>query len=140
MNNKQLLRGIFLMIFALACGIQASTDRLGLLSRPGAGFFPLMVSSLLFLIGLITAVRSRYTPALPMAFNPKNIAVVLGSLVGFVLVSQLTNMVAGIAFLVFFSSLAASSYSWQRNLKVVAGLLAIAFAFQKLLGLNLPLL
>lgn len=140
MNNKQLLRGIFLMIFALAFGIEASTYRLGLLSRPGAGFFPLMVSSLLFLIGLITAVRARYTAPVPTGFNPKNIAIVLGSLIGFVLVSQLTNMVAGIAFLVFFSSLAASSYSWQRNLKVVAGLLAIAFAFQKLLGLNLPLL
>ena len=40
----------------------------------------------------------------------------------------------------FIAGFAGSSYSVVRNLKICAGLLAIAFAFQKLLGLNLPLL
>ena len=41
--------------------------------------------------------------------------------------------------MVFCSSLAGTSYSVVRNLKISAGLVAMAFAFQKLLGLNLPL-
>jgi hypothetical protein len=41
--------------------------------------------------------------------------------------------------MVFFSAIAGTSYSVVRNLKVSAGLIAVAFAFQKLLGLNLPL-
>ena len=49
-------------------------------------------------------------------------------------------MIAGIVFMVFFASLAGtSSYSVVRNLKIAAGLVAVAFAFQKLLGFNLPL-
>lgn len=48
-------------------------------------------------------------------------------------------MIVGIAFMVFCASLAGTSYSVARNLKIAAGLVAVAFAFQKLLGLQLPL-
>ncbi len=49
-------------------------------------------------------------------------------------------MTAGIAFMVFCASFAGtSSYSVMRNLKIAAGLIAVGFAFQKLLGFNLPL-
>ena len=41
--------------------------------------------------------------------------------------------------MVFCSTLAGTSYSVMRNVKISAGLIAIAFALQKLLGLNLPL-
>ena len=66
-------------------------------------------------------------------------ALILASLCGFAVVSQHLNMIAGIVFMVFCSSFAGTSYSVVRNLKVSAGLIAVAFAFQKLLGLNLPL-
>ena len=69
----------------------------------------------------------------------KNISVILASLCGFALVSHFVNMTLGILAMVFIASIAAPSYSWRRNLKIAAGLLAIAFAFQKLLGFNLPL-
>jgi hypothetical protein len=74
-----------------------------------------------------------------LTFNLKNIALVLGSLCGFAVVSQHLNMIAGIVFMVFCSAFAGTSYSVVRNLKVSAGLIAVAFAFQKLLGINLPL-
>jgi hypothetical protein len=48
-------------------------------------------------------------------------------------------MIVGIVFMVFVASLAATSRSWKRNLQISAGLIAVAFGFQKLLGLNLPL-
>jgi hypothetical protein len=35
--------------------------------------------------------------------------------------------------------MAGSSYSWVRNVKISLGLVAMALALQKLLGLNLPL-
>jgi len=49
------------------------------------------------------------------------------------------NMTAGIISMVFLSTLAGSSYSWARNLKIAAGLVTVAFLFAKFLGLNLPL-
>jgi hypothetical protein len=139
MNDRNLVRGLFLMAISLAFGLQALRYPIGQFSRAGAGLFPLMVSSLLFLIGLITVVRSRFDERVHLTFNLKNIALVLGSLCGFAVVSQHLNMIAGIVFMVFCSALAGTSYSVMRNLKISAGLIAVAFAFQKLLGFNLPL-
>jgi hypothetical protein len=139
MNNRHLLRGLFLVALSLAFGIGALEYRIGHFDRAGPGLFPLMVSCLLLLIGIATIVRSRYVERLPIEFNYRNIAIILASLCGFAVISAYVNMIAGIAFMVFFSSLAGTSYSIARCLKVTAGLIAVAFAFQKLLGFNLPL-
>ena len=139
MNDRNLARGLFICAISLLFGLQAVRYPIGTFSRAGAGLFPLMVSSLLLLIGVITLVRSRFETHVPIAFNPKNIAIILASLCGFAIISRYVNMIAGITFMVFFSSLAASSRSTWRSLKISAGLVAMAFAFQKLLGLNLPL-
>ena len=48
-------------------------------------------------------------------------------------------MIVGIIFLVFFSTLAGTSYSVWRNVMIAAVLIAIAFAFKNGLGLQLPL-
>jgi len=84
-------------------------------------------------------VRSRFVERVPMAFSLRNIAIILASLCGFALVSKQFNMIAGIVFMVFCASFAAKSYSVVLNLKIAAGLIAVALVFQKLLGFNLPL-
>jgi len=139
MNDKNLVRGLLLIGISLAFGLSALRYPLGEFSRAGPGLFPLMVSSLLLVIGVVTVVRSRFVKRVPLDFSLKNIAIILLSLCGFALISEYVNMIAGIIFMVFFASIAASSYSITRNAKVAAGLIAVAFAFQKLLGLNLPL-
>ena len=139
MNDRNLVRGLFLMAISLVFGLMALRYPMGQFSRAGPGLFPLMVSSLLFLIGLITAVRSHFAERVQLDFNLKNIALILSSLCGFAVISAHLNMIAGIVFMVFCASFAGSSYSVVRNLKISAGLIAVAFAFQKLLGLNLPL-
>jgi len=140
MQNRNLVRGLFLLLISLAFGLEALRYPLGQVSRPGPGMFPLAVSSLLLLIALITIVRSRFIAHVPLEFNVKNIAIILASLCGFALISRHLNMIAGIVFMVFCASFAGTaSYSVVRNLKISAGLIAVAFAFQKLLGFNLPL-
>jgi len=85
-------------------------------------------------------VRSRFVERVHLDFQMKNITIILASLCGFALISHFLNMTVGIAFMVFCASFAGSSrYSVMRNLKIAAGLIAVAFAFQKLLGFNLPL-
>ena len=98
-----------------------------------------MVSSLLFLIGLATVVRSRFVERAHLNFNLRNIALIVLSLCGLAVISLYLNMIVGIVFMVFCASMAGTSYSVMRNLKISAGLIAVGFAFQKLLGLNLPL-
>ncbi len=139
MNDRNLVRGLFLAAISLAFGLGALHYPTGDLSRAGPGLFPLMVSGLLFVIAVITIVRSRFVEPLPLNFSPKNIALIMLALCGFALVSLYVNMIAGIVFMVFVASLAGTSYSWKRNLQISAGLIVIAFGFQKLLGLNLPL-
>jgi hypothetical protein len=63
----------------------------------------------------------------------------MASLCGFAVLSMYLNMIVGIVFMVFCSTTAGTSYSWVRNVKISAGLVLMALAFQKLLGLNLPL-
>jgi NADH:ubiquinone oxidoreductase subunit K len=139
MNDQNLVKGLFLMAISLVFGLAALRYPIGQFSRAGPGLFPLLVSSLLFLIGLITVARSRFVERMPLGFNLRNIALILASLCGFAVVSQYFNMIAGIVFMVFCSAFAGTSYSVARNLKIAAGMVAIAFGFQKLLGFNLPL-
>lgn len=127
------------MAIALIFGATSLSYKVGHFSNSGPGLFPLLVSSLLFLIGLITALRSRTGEPVPLEFNTRNIVIILVSLGGFALLSEYLNMIVGIVFMVFCSTLAGTSYSVKRNVKISLGLVAVAFAFQKLLGLNLPL-
>ena len=128
------------MAIALLFGLVSLNYKVGEFGRAGPGLFPLLVSCLVFLIGLLTVVRSRFVKPVPLNYNMKNIALVLSGLCGFALLSEHLNMIAGIAFLVFCVSFAGTtSYSVVRSLKISAGLIAIAFMFRYLLGLQLPL-
>jgi hypothetical protein len=127
------------MAFSLAFGLGALNYQIGAFSKAGPGLFPLLVSCMVFLIGIVTVVRSRFVAPVPMDYNIKNISFVLLGLCGFAVISHLANMILGIIFLVFCSSFAGISYSIIRNLKISAGLIAVAFAFRHLLGLQLPL-
>jgi len=140
MNDQNLLRGLLLIAVSLGFGITSLRYPIGQLSRAGPGLFPTLVSGLLLLIGVISVVRSRFVERVPADVKAKNIAIILASLCGFALISEHLNMIVGIVFMVFCASFAGTaSYSVVRNLKISAGLIAIALAFQKLLGFNLPL-
>lgn len=139
MNDRNLLKGLLLIAIALAFGLQALRYPIGQFARAGPGLFPLLVSSLLLLLGVTIVVRALLAERVRPSFNARNIALVLASLCGFALISKYLNMTAGIVFMVFCATLAGTSYSVVRNLKIAAFLIAVALAFQKLLGLQLPL-
>ncbi len=139
MKDQNLARGLFLAAIALAFGIGAMRYPIGQFSRAGPGLFPLMVSGLLLVVALSMIIRSFFVKPEPMHFQFKNIALLMAALGGFALVSHFVNMIAGIVLMVFIAAYAGSTHSWKLSLKIAAGLVAIAFAFQKLLGLNLPL-
>ena len=139
MTNRNLLRGVFLVAISLIFGLGSLRYSTGSFERAGPGLFPLLVSSLLFLLGAITVVRALLDERAPLNFNVRNIALVLGSLCGFALLSDYVNMIAGIVFMVFVATFAGTSYSVARNVKIALGLIAMALFFQKVLGVQLPL-
>src|SRR6267142_453350 len=109
MNDRNLVRGLVLMAISLAFGLQSLRYLIGDFSRAGAGLFPLMVSCLLLLIGVITAMRSHFVERVHLDFQMKNIAIILASLCGFALISHFVNMTVGIAFMVFCASFAGTA-------------------------------
>jgi hypothetical protein len=139
MNDRNLVKGLFLIAIALIFGVGSFNYSIGRTARAGPGFFPLLVSSALFVLGAAMVVRSRFMERAPIYFNTKNIAIIMASLAGFALLSRYVNMISGIVFLVFCSTLAGTSYSIRRNAMVAAVLIAIAVVFREGLGLQLPL-
>ena len=139
-RNQNVMRGLALIAVALFFGVQASTYHLGTLDKAGAGLFPLMVSAAVGLIGVVMLVQARFVPVVPLRFNLKNIALIMASLIGFVLIAEHLKVIPAIVYLVFVSGLAGADYSVRRNLKICAALIGIAAGFHYLLGLNLPLL
>ena len=139
MNDRNLARGLFLVLISLAFGLQSLRYPIGDFSRAGPGLFPALVSGLLGLIGVATIIRSRFVERVRLDLNFKNIAIIMANLCDFAVLSMYLNMIMGIVFMVFCSTTAGTSYSWVRNVKISAGLVVMALAFQKLLGLNLPL-
>ncbi|HEU5295087.1 MAG TPA: tripartite tricarboxylate transporter TctB family protein [Burkholderiaceae bacterium] len=139
MKDRTLVRGLFLIAISLIFGIGSLRYHIGEFSKAGAGLFPLLVSSLLLLLGVITVVRSRFIEREPIDINLKNIALVLTGMCGFVLLSEHLNMMVGIVFMVFCVTFAGTSYSVARNLKISAGLIGVAWLLYELLGLRLPL-
>lgn len=140
MIDRNLVRGLVLAALALGFGLGAFRYPIRDFAHAGPGLFPLLVSSLLGIVAVVTIVRARFVAPEPLAFKPRNIALLMAALCSFALASKLLhNMVAGIVLMTFIAGFAASSRSWRRDLKVAAGLVAIAFGFQQLLHLNLPL-
>lgn len=137
--NQLVLRGLFLASVGLAFGIGSLRYKIGGFGNAGPGLFPLMISIILVAVGLLSLVRARLVEPVPMTFHTRGFAIILATLCGFALVSRFVNMSAGIVYLVFCASLAGASFNWRRNLQIAAALLAVAFAMQKLLGLELPL-
>ena len=139
MNKLKLARGSALLGIALLFGVPALSYRVGSLARAGAGLFPLLVSGLVGVIGLVMLVQARFEAPEPVRFGLRNILLIMTSLVGFALIAKFVSTIPAIVFLVFVAGLAGADYSLARNLKISAVLIVIAFGFRTLLGLNLPL-
>jgi len=139
MNDRTLARGLFLMAIALIFGLSSLKYQMGDFSRAGPGLFPAMVSTILGFIALAIIIGSFFREPIRMELHVKNILIILGSLGGFAVISMFLNMIAGIIFMVFFATLAGTTYSWWRNVKISFGLCLMALFLVKLLGMNLPL-
>ncbi|MBN9406968.1 MAG: tripartite tricarboxylate transporter TctB family protein [Burkholderiales bacterium] len=139
MNDQNLLKGLLLAAVALAFGLGAFRYPIGAFSRAGPGLFPLVISGILLLIAIVSIIRSRFVERVPLDFSIKNIVIIMIALCAFAVVSQYVNMVLGIVLMVFISTIAGDNYSWRRNTKISVALIAVAYAFHYLLGLNLPL-
>lgn len=141
MSDRDFLRGVVLTGIAIAFGVGASRYPIWEYGNTGPGLFPLIVSSILLLLGITSIARAFLAREAPvkLQIRLRSIAIVVVSLCGFALLSELANMILGIFFLAFVAPLASSPYSVKRSMALALGFTAIAFVFRELLGLQLPL-
>lgn len=140
MIKESSARGLFLAAIALFFAGGALRYPIGDLSHAGPGLFPLLISGPLLILAALIIIRSRLQPSSILDFNVKNIAIITAALCSFVVAAKYLSTLMGVVLLVFIAGLAASSYSWVRNVKIALGLVAVAFIFQRFLGLNLRLI
>jgi hypothetical protein len=137
--NQNTGRGLLIAAIALLFLLRAPHYTIGSLSRPAPGLFPVIVAGALLIIGMAMVVRSHFTAAVPLDFRVRNIALIAISLVGFALVSEYVNMLAGVAVLVTIASLASEDFSIPRTAAIIVALCLVAVAMKSGLGVQLPL-
>jgi Tripartite tricarboxylate transporter TctB family len=139
MVNRNMGRGLLLAAIALLFLFQAPRYTIGSFSEPGPGLFPVIVAGILLVISVAIVVRSQFIEYVPLDFRIRNIALIAASLVGFVLVSQHVNMLAGIAVVVTMASFASDDFSIPRTAVIIVVLCLVAVVMKKGLGIQLPL-
>jgi hypothetical protein len=139
MINQNIGRGLLLALVALFFLVQAPHYVIGTFNRPGPGLFPIMVATTLLLISVVIIVRAWFVAAVPLDFRIRNIALIIGSMVTFTLVSTYVNMFAGIAAMAAIACFSSADFSIPRTAVIIAALCLIALAMQRFLGVALPL-
>jgi putative tricarboxylic transport membrane protein len=135
------LGGLFVAIGAVAF-LMALSYPMGTANRMGPGYFPIIVSSLLFVTGVAILLRGRMRGArLIEGVLVKPIAIVTGSLVVFALILPGLGLPLSVFVLLLLSATASRHVPW--GWKPIAGAAVFSVlcgvVFIRLLGLPIPM-
>ncbi len=141
-NPKDFWTGIIYIFFGTAAIIIARDYGMGTALKMGPAYFPMVLSGLLILIGIISLVRSFLKPGTPVGrYAFKGLLLVTASTVLFGLIVRGAGLVIALPLLVIISSYASSRFRWKYSLAVAAGLTVFCvLVFLKGLGVPLPIL
>ena len=141
-NKRDFYSGLVLIGFGLAALSIARNYRMGTALRMGPGYFPIVLSSLLILIGIIVAglaLRSDEVTSPKLALRP--LLIVTGATVFFGVFIDGAGMVLATLGMVVASRLARPGYPWLETAILAAGLTALCVAvFYFGIRIQMPLL
>lgn len=141
-NKKDFLSGLVLVGFGLVALLIARNYRMGTAFRMGSGYFPVLLSSLLIVIGMtVTALafKSGEVKLPKVAWRP--LIMVSAAVALFGLILKGAGLLLATFAMVVVSRLARPGYSWKETL-VLSVLLSVFFAvvFYFALRIQMPLL
>jgi putative tricarboxylic transport membrane protein len=141
-NARDLLAGGLFLVFGLAFLVTAQDYQLGSARRMGPAYFPVVLSLVLIVIGLVTVARAFLVAGLPIRdVAGKALAVVTASVVLFGLIVQGAGLAIAVIVLVLVAAFASRDF---RPLPIILLALALAafcvLAFVAGLGLPFPAL
>ncbi|MEN3150068.1 tripartite tricarboxylate transporter TctB family protein [Neorhizobium sp. IRAMC:178] len=140
--SQDVLLGLFFVVFGVVSVSIAMSYPFGTSGRMGPGYFPVIISSLLVLTGLLVLFRAQLVqPEMLPAIRWKPLLLVPGAVVVFGLAVETLGLPLAILLLTILS--ATTSIKFHIGWKAVAGSLAFAalcsVIFIELLGLPIPI-
>jgi uncharacterized membrane protein len=141
-NPKDFWTGIIYVAFGAVAIFIARDYGMGTALKMGPAYFPVVLSVLLIVIGIISLVRSFIKPGTPIGrYAFKGLLLVTVSTVLFGLTVRGAGLVIALPLLVIISSYASKEFNWKYSLASAVGLTVFCILiFLKGLGVPLPIL
>lgn len=143
-NQRDFGAGIMYMVIGLFFTIVASNYPMGTAAKMGPGYFPFYLGILMFLLGLLVAVKAFGAKAaiesIPK-FNWKIMAQITGAVVLYGLLLPRLGFLIAVVVLVFVSASASKEFTWKGTALNAAFLVTFTYSVFVLgLKLQFPLL
>ncbi len=138
-NKKELLSGLLLVGFGLTALLIAHNYKMGTAFRMGSGYFPVLLSSLLIVIGVIvTALAFKSGEVKPPKVAWRPLIMISAAVALFGLILKGAGLLLATFVMVVVSRLARPDYSWKETL-VLSVLLSVFFAVVFYFGLRIQM-
>lgn len=140
--NKDVVAGAIFLAFAIGFGLVSTAYPMGSAAQMGPGYYPLLLSGVLGLLGLFIAFAGWRKPAAQMAVvRPVALLCVLAAPLLFALTLRPLGFVAAVILTSLLATIAAPRMSWIARILTALGLaLGCTAIFIWALGIPLPLL
>ena len=142
-SQRDFVSGVLFTILGVGMAIGATNYSMGSSVRPGAGYFPFLLSTIMAIIGAIVLIRSLLSgpadgdPIGHIAWKP--LLVIVGAIVLFGATISRLGLVVAIPILVIITSFAGQEFHWRDALIAAVVLTFAAWAiFIYGLGLTIP--
>jgi hypothetical protein len=138
-NPKDFWSGVMFLFFGLAAVIIGQDYEMGHAGRMGPGYFPSVLGGILGLIGLVSVIRSFFTPGEAIGrFAIKEGFLVLFSVLLFGLLVRGVGILIGLFVMVMIASFASSKFRVRSAVLMAIGS-AVFCVTVFVIGLGLPL-
>jgi len=116
-SERDFWSGLMFVVVGIVFAIGATNYSMGSSARPGAGYFPLLLSVIMAILGAIVLFKSLTIetpggdPIGHIAWRP--LLIIVAAIAVFGITIELLGMVVSIPILIFISSLAGDEFRWR---------------------------
>ena len=141
-SQRDFVSGLMFVLVGAGFAIGATNYSMGTSARPGAGYFPLMLSVIMAILGAIvlfkslTIESSNGDPIGSIAFKP--LLIIVAAIVVFGLLLERLGMVVTVPILIIMASMAGDEFKW-RGVLVSVAVLTVGCWLVFILGLKLTI-
>jgi hypothetical protein len=116
-SERDFWSGLMFVVVGIVFAVGATNYSMGTSARPGAGYFPLLLSVIMAILGAIVLFKSLTIetpggdPIGHIAWKP--LLIIVAAIAVFGVTIELLGMVVSIPILIFISSLAGDEFRWR---------------------------